>query len=202
ALRLEADRMVNSFVRRDDLVSEMTVVRNEFESGENSPSRVLNQRIMAASYEWHNYGKTVIGNRSDIERVPIDRLQAFYRKYYRPDNIVLMVSGNIKPEKTLELIVKHFGKLVKPERELEATYTEEPAQDGERTVVLRRVGTVGLVGVAYHIPAAAHADYPALEMLASILSQQPSGRLQQALVKTKKAASAGASTMSMHDPGL
>src|SRR5439155_19806007 len=128
ALRLEADRMVNSFVRRDDVVSEMTVVRNEFESGENSPSRVLNQRTMAAAYEWHNYGKTVIGNRSDIERVPIERLQAFYRKYYRPDNIVLTVAGNIKPEKTLALIAEYFGRLKKPEHDPETTYTEEPAQ--------------------------------------------------------------------------
>src|SRR5262245_15322003 len=84
AIRLEADRMVNSFVKREDLLSEMTVVGNEFERGENSPGGVLNKRIWAAAFEWHNYGKTTIGNRSDIERVPIENLQAFYRKYYQP----------------------------------------------------------------------------------------------------------------------
>src|SRR5262245_25233078 len=82
-IRLEADRMVNSFVRREDLLKEMTVVRNEFEMGENSPDRILSQRMSAVAYEWHNYGKSTIGNRSDIERVPIDRLQAFYRKFYQ-----------------------------------------------------------------------------------------------------------------------
>jgi zinc protease len=92
-IRLEADRMINSFVKREDLVSEMTVVRSEFEMGENSPERVLNQRMMAVAYEWHNYGKSTIGNRSDIERVPIDKLQAFYHKYYRPDNAMLVVAG-------------------------------------------------------------------------------------------------------------
>src|SRR5262249_18346632 len=80
ALKLEADRMVNSYVKREDLISEMTVVRNEFEAGENSPEGILSQRMMASAYEWHNYGKSTIGNRSDIERVPIENLQAFYRK--------------------------------------------------------------------------------------------------------------------------
>ena len=119
----------------------MTVVRNEFEAGENNPEGVLSQRILAVAYEWHNYGKSTIGNRSDIERVPIENLQAFYKKYYRPDNMMLVVAGNFKVEKALPLIVKYFGLVKKPEEPLDATYTEEPAQDGERTVVLRRVGT-------------------------------------------------------------
>src|SRR3954454_21479010 len=70
-IQLEADRLVHSFVKREDLVSEMNVVRNEFERGENSPAAILRQRMDAAAYEWHNYGKSTIGNRSDIERVPI-----------------------------------------------------------------------------------------------------------------------------------
>jgi zinc protease len=80
ALDLEADRMVNSFVARKDLDSEMTVVRNEFEAGENNPMRVLMQNTLAAAFLWHNYGKSTIGARSDIENVSIERLQAFYRK--------------------------------------------------------------------------------------------------------------------------
>src|SRR6185437_15710336 len=91
AIRLEADRLVNSFIRREDLASEMTVVRSEFEMGENSPSSILMQRMMAIAFEWHNYGKNTIGNRSDIERVPIERLQAFYKKYYQVDNTVLKI---------------------------------------------------------------------------------------------------------------
>lgn len=89
AIHLESDRLVNSYVRREDLMSEFTVVRNEFERGENSPESVLTDRVLGAAFDWHNYGKTTIGNRSDIERVPIDRLQNFYRKYYQPDNVVI-----------------------------------------------------------------------------------------------------------------
>src|SRR5438132_4612442 len=104
AIDLEADRMVNSFVAKKDLDSEMTVVRNEFESGENSPMNVLEERILSAAYLWHNYGKSTIGARSDIENVPIDRLQAFYRNYYQPDNAILLVAGKIDEGKTLGLI--------------------------------------------------------------------------------------------------
>src|SRR5580704_8697278 len=158
-IKIEADRLVHSFVKRDHLVSEMTVVRNEFERGENNPQGILMQRIHAAAYEWHNYGKTTIGNRSDIERVPIDNLQAFYKKYYQPDNCVLIVAGKFEEAKALALVQKYLGSIPKPSRLLDQTYTEEPPQDGERNVVLRRVGKVGAVAVAYHMPSASHPDW-------------------------------------------
>ena len=117
ALKLEADRLVNSFIKGSDLATEMTVVRNEFEQGENSPENVLEQRMMAVAYEWHNYGKSTIGNRSDIERVPIERLQGFYRKHYRPDNALLVVAGKFDEKKALDLITRYFGALKRPETE-------------------------------------------------------------------------------------
>src|SRR5438034_9281150 len=141
-IKLEADRLVNSFVKREDLVSEMTVVRNEFERGENNPGRVLSERIAAAAHEWHNYGKSTIGNRSDIERVPIENLQAFYKKFYQPDNCVLIVAGKFDEAKGLALITKYASSIPRPTRKLDPTWTEEPAQDGERFVTLRRVGDV------------------------------------------------------------
>ena len=202
AIRLEADRLVNSLVRRQDLDSEMTVVRNEFEMGENSPSAILNQRMMGVAYEWHNYGKSSIGNRSDIERVPIDRLRAFYHKYYRPDNAVLIIGGRFNEAKALEYIVKYFGPLKNPSQPLDQTYTDEPPQDGERSVVLRRVGKVGLVSLMYHIPAAAHPDYAAVDILSDILTSEPAGRLSQALVQSKKASRISGNTYAMHDPGI
>jgi zinc protease len=201
-IHLESDRLVNSFVKREDLVSEMTVVRNEFERGENSPQGILMQRIHAAAYEWHNYGKSTIGNRSDIERVPIENLQAFYKKYYQPDNVVLIVAGKFEEAKALALVEKYLGSIPRPSRKLDNTYTEEPPQDGERSVVLRRVGTVGSVGVAYHIPAAAHADWAPLSLLGGIISQSPNGRLYKALVESRKATSAAARAGNEHDPGL
>jgi zinc protease len=202
AIDLEADRMVNSYIKGEDLASEMTVVRNEFERGENSPSGVLNKLVTATAYNWHNYGKPTIGNRTDIERVPVENLRAFYKKYYQPDNIVLVVAGKFELAKALGLVQKYFGPIPRPERKLATTYTEEPPQEGERTVVLRRIGDVGVVAAAYHVPAGPHEDLAALQVLANILSTEPSGRLYKALVETKKATSASAFAEAEHDPGL
>jgi zinc protease len=202
AIRLEADRLVNSNVRREDLLSEMTVVRNEFERGENDPTSVLFKRIIAAAFEWHNYGKTTIGNRSDIERVPIEKLKAFYKKFYQPDNAVVIVAGQFDEAKALDLVQKYFGAIPRPDRQLDTTYTEEPPQDGERLVTLRRVGDVGAVGMAYHIPAGSHEDFAALQVLAGILDAEPSGRLYKALIETKKATGVSATAQANHDPSL
>src|SRR5437879_1019212 len=202
AIDLEADRLVNSNIKKEDLESEMTVVRNEFERSENSPAGVLGKRISAVAYDWHNYGKPTIGNRSDIERVPVENLRAFYKKYYQPDNIILVVAGRFEETKALGLVQKYFGAIPRPERRLENTYTEEPGQDGERMVTLRRVGTIGAVGLAYHVPAGSHEDSAPLQVLASILRTRPSGRLYKALVETKKAASVSAFAGAEHDPGL
>jgi len=201
-IKIEADRLVNSFVKREDLLSEMTVVRNEFEAGENNPERILSQRMMAVAFEWHNYGKSTIGNRTDIERVPIDSLQAFYRKYYRVDNAMLIIAGKFDQKKAIEFIVQTFGALKKPASELPSTYTEEPAQDGERSVTLRRVGSVGAAGVLYHIPAGPHPDFPPIEVLEDLLTSAPSGRVYKALVESKKASSVSGSVYAWHDPGV
>ena len=201
-IRMEADRLVNSHFKQEDLDAEMTVVRNEFERGENSPTGVLMRRVMAAAYHWHNYGKSTIGNRSDIERVPIENLRAFYRKHYQPDNVVLVVAGQFDEAKALALVQTYFGAIPRPQRRLDNTYTEEPEQDGERLVTLRRVGDVGAVAVAYHIPAGPHADWVPLQVLANVLSSEPSGRLYKALVETQKATRVSASARGQHDPGL
>ncbi|MGB7342602.1 MAG: pitrilysin family protein [Pirellulaceae bacterium] len=202
ALNLESDRLVNSFIKGEDLESEMTVVRNEFESGENSPLRVLMQRMQAAAYEWHNYGQSTIGNRSDIERVPVVKLRQFYRKYYRPDNVMVIVAGKFAPETALEKIEATFGKLKSPETPVDPTYTVEPAQDGERTVVLRRVGDVQLTGAAYHIPASSHADFAAAKALVYVLGDEPSGRLYREMVETKLASNVYALAYAFAEPGL
>ena len=201
-IQLECDRLVNSFIKREHLMSEFTVVRNEFERGENSPQGVLSQRVQAAAYEWHNYGKSTIGNRSDIERVPINNLQDFYRKYYQPDNVVLIVTGQFDEAKAMGYLSKYLGSIPKPTRKLDAPYTEEPAQDGERLVTLRRVGAIGSVIAAYHMPAASHPDWAPLSILGSVLSESKIGRLDAVLVETKLATNASASADNAHDPGL
>ena len=211
ALGLEADRMVNMKMEKALLDTEMTVVRNEFERGENSPQRVLEERVVSTAYLWHNYGKSTIGSREDIERVPIDRLAAFYRKFYQPDNAVLAISGQIDPGKTLAMVAETCGKIPRPTRKLEDTYTVEPTQDGERFVELRRVGNGQAVMMAFHAPAAAHPDAAALAVLAAVMGggggfgggAASDGRLSKALVDTKKKAiSASMSFRQLHDPGF
>lgn len=202
ALDLEADRMVNSYIAKKDLESEMTVVRNEFESRENSPFNVLMERVTSTAYLWHNYGKSTIGSRADLENVPIERLQAFYKKNYQPDNAVLSVAGKIDEAKTLELINQYFGITPKPERELQKTYTLDPTQDGERNVSLKRTGDVQVAMAAYHIPAGSHPDYAPLTVLGRLLGSEPYGRLYKALVDTKKTSYAGAFPRSYQEPGL
>ena len=201
-LELEADRMIHSRVSREDLDSEMTVVRNEFERGENSPTAILLERVMATAYLWHSYGRSTIGARSDIENVPIPRLQAFYHMYYQPDNATLVVAGKFDDAKTLSWIKEIFGAIPKPTRQIIQTYTVEPPQDGEREVVLRRTGDNQALDIVYHTPAGSHPDAAALEVLAGILGETPSGRLYKALVETKKAVAASGDSFDLHDPGL
>ena len=201
ALDMEADRMVNSRVSRTDLDTEMTVVRNEFERGENQPGRILEERVVSAAYLWHNYGRSTIGARSDIEKVPIERLQAFYRNYYQPDNALLVIAGKFDETKTLGWIKDSFGAIPKPSRTLMQTYTEEPVQDGEREVTLQRVGDNQLLMFAYHVPAGGHPDSAAVDVLSSLLAEPPSGRLYKALVESKKAVSVRGENNQLHDAG-
>ena len=205
ALDLEADRMVNSFISGEDLDSEMTVVRNEWEAGENSPFGVLMKRTMSTAYQWHNYGNSTIGARADLENVPIERLQAFYRKYYQPDNAMLVIAGRFDPDRAKELVIEEFGAIPRPVREganvLWPTYTAEPAQDGERSVTLRRVGDTQLVMAVYHIPPGSHDDFAAVDVLSNVLGDVPSGRLYKGLVETGLAARTGAFTYQLREPG-
>ncbi|HEV2479959.1 MAG TPA: pitrilysin family protein, partial [Puia sp.] len=202
ALDMESDRMVNSLMRNEDLQKEFTVVRNEFEADENSPNRILNERVLSTMYLWHNYGKSTIGSKEDIERVPINALAAFYRKYYQPDNATLIVGGKFDEKKTLALIGRYFGKIPKPTRVLAQPYTVEPAQDGERYVELRRNGDLSYIGMAFHTPAYSDKDYPANDAVQQILLNDPSGYFYKALVESKLATNLNGYSIDTYDPGF
>ncbi len=202
ALDLESDRMVNSFIAKKDLESEFSVVRNEFEAGENYPSSILMERVLSTAYLWHNYGKSTIGSKEDIERVPIENLQAFYKKYYQPDNAVLMVTGKIDETKVLQMVNQYFGSIPKPARKLQEAYTAEPVQDGERTVTLHRVGDLQTIACGYHIPSGTHPDYAPVNILSEVLTNQPAGRLYKALVEPQKASSEWGFSFALKDPGF
>ena len=208
AIDFEAERMLNSFVAKKDLEAEYSVVRNEFESRENSPFNVTWERMMAAAFRWHGYSRSPIGNKADLEQVPIERLKAFYKKYYQPDNAVLVVAGKFEPAKALALIENKFGRIPRPARTLEngnilyATYTTEPTQDGEKFVTVRRTGDAQAMVVGYHVPAGAHPEFAAVDVLANIMGNNPSGRLYKALVDTKAAASVAAFTEQLREPSM
>ncbi|MFT4246847.1 MAG: pitrilysin family protein [Pseudomonas sp.] len=201
-LAVEADRMVNANVAKSELDSEMTVVRNELEIGENKPERVLTQRLTSQAYLWHAYRKSVIGNRSDVENVPIERLQAFYRTWYQPDNATVIVAGRFDPDQTLKTIQRYFGAIPRPARTLPARYTVEPAQDGEREINVRRTGELDMIALGYHGPAITHPDSAALDVLDSVMGSVPSGRLHKALVAQRLASNADSGSESALDPGL
>jgi len=202
ALQMEADRMTGSFIAQKDLDSEMTVVRNEYESGENSPSSVLVKRMESVAYDWHSYGRSTIGNRSDIENVRIANLQAFYRTYYQPDNAVLLVAGKFDPDATLARISRLFGVIPKPKRSLPAFWTVEPQQDGERSFAVRRQGDVQLVMLGYKVPSAIHDDSDVMAFASSILGDVPTGRLHKQLVETGKASQVFSYGQTGYAPGL
>jgi zinc protease len=202
ALDLESDRMITSHIAKKDLDSEFSVVRNEFESGENSPTGVLMERVLSTAFIWHNYGKSTIGNRSDIENVPIENLQAFYRKFYQPDNAVLIITGKFDDAKTLKLIDKYFTPIAKPSRVLPQSWTVEPTQDGERNVSLRRTGDVQVVSCGYHVPASSHPDYASVQLLVEVMTNSPSGRLHKELVATNKASSQWGFSFWTKEPGF
>lgn len=197
----QADVMINATISRSDLDAEMTVVRNEMERGENSPFRVLIQKMQAAAFQWHNYGKSTIGARSDVEQVDIEQLRAFYRLYYQPDNAVLIVSGRFDEDATLEHIAKQFNAIEKPGRALPPEYTDEPVQDGALSVTVRRHGGSPLVGALYHIPAEADPQFTPLSLGVAMLSSTPSGLLYKNLVEQNLSTSAFGYAAGLRQPG-
>ena len=202
ALQMEADRMVHSFIAKKDLDSEMTVVRNEYESGENSPTSVLFKRMQSVAYDWHSYGRATIGNRSDIENVGIANLQAFYRTWYQPDNAVLLVAGKFDPAQTLRFIAQKFGAIPKPARALPKFWTVEPTQDGERDFYVRRHGDVQIVAVGYKVPSSLHDDSDVLAFTSDILGNGPAARLHKVLVDSGKASEVFSFGQTGYAPGL
>ena len=189
SLGMEADRMINATILQTDLDKEFSVVRNEFEIGENNPDGVLQERILSTAYLWHNYGNSTIGSKEDIERVKANTLRVFYERYYQPDNATLIIAGKFDEQKALQYVGQYFGAIPRPKRVLDKTYTLEPAQDGEKFVELNRAGDSKNVGALYHTVPYADKDFAAIDALGEILTADPSGYLYKSLVETQKVSS-------------
>jgi len=202
ALQMEADRMVNATILQEDLDKEFSVVRNEFEIGENNPTGVLMERTINTAYLWHNYGLSTIGSKEDIERVKTPQLKRFYEKYYQPDNATLVIAGKFDEAKALKYIEDYFSVIPKPTRVLDEIFTVEPAQDGEKYVEVKRAGDSQHINMLYHAASFADKDYAALSALESILTNDPSGYLYKELVETKKVSSIWAFNPTVRDAGF
>ncbi|MDD5336486.1 MAG: pitrilysin family protein [Rhodoferax sp.] len=180
-LDMEADRMRNLLLREDDRRPEMTVVRNEFERGENSPIQSLYKEIYQAAFVAHPYHHSTIGHRSDIEKVSIEKLREFYDTFYWPDNATVSIIGDFRPAEALALVKKSFGVYPHSPKPIPTVYTEEPPQMGARRVTVKRSGQLGVVAIAHKIPAATHPDYAAVTLLSAILTDGKNSRLYKAL---------------------
>jgi zinc protease len=199
---IEADRMRNLWLREDDRRPEMTVVRNEFEIGENNPIQALDKEINAAAFMAHPYHHSTIGWRSDIEKVSIEKLREFYDTFYWPDNATVTVIGDITTDDALALVKKYYGAIPRAPHPIPQVYTEEPAQSGPRRVTVKRAGNLGVVGIAYKTPAARHPDMPALQVLGAILTSGKNSRLYRALTDQNLTTSVSADIGFFHDPSL
>ncbi|WP_456311798.1 M16 family metallopeptidase [Pseudomonas shirazensis] len=202
ALEIEADRMRNSLLLKEDKDAEMTVVRNEFERGENNPNSLLDKEIWASAYIAHPYHHSTIGWKSDIEKAPIEVLRNFYNTYYWPDNATLTIIGDFKKENVFELIEKYFGKITKAPNVMPQPYTEEPQQYGPRKIVVKKPGELGVINKAYKIPGALHEDLPALNILGEIIGSGPSAILNKTFLDTRMGIYAYANATNFKEVGL
>src|SRR6202789_400057 len=193
-IAIEADRMRHLWLHEADRQSEMTVVRNEYERGKNDPDNVLLEEVTEAAYRALPYHHPTIGWKSDIEHVPIAKLREFYDTFYWPNNATVTVIGDIDPAATLGLVKKYYGVYPHSPAPIPAIYTEEPAQDGQRHVTVKRPGELGTVIIAHKVPNGRNADQPALDVLDAILSSGKNARLYRALVDQGLAVNAGAGT--------
>ncbi|MBS7253287.1 M16 family metallopeptidase [Flavobacterium branchiicola] len=202
AIQIEADRMRNSLLLKEDKEAEMTVVRNEFERGENDPNSLLDKEIWAAAYIAHPYHHSTIGWKSDIEKAPIEVLRNFYNTYYWPDNATLTIIGDFKKENVFNLIEQYFGKISKAPKAMPQPYTEEPKQYGPRKIIVKKPGELGVINKAYKIPGALHDDLPALNILGEIIGSGPSAILNKTFVDTRLGIYTYASASNFKEVGL
>ena len=201
-MAIEADRMRNLWLHEEDRKPEMTVVRNEFEIGENDPAQALEKEIYATAYLAHPYHHSTIGWRSDIEKVPIEKLQEFYNTFYWPDNATASVIGDFETAPALELVKKHYGAITKAPKPIPFVYTEEPEQTGPHRVTVKRAGELGVVAIAHKIPAALHKDQAALRVLNVILTVGKNSRDYRALTDKNLTTAVSGDVGFFHDPSL
>ena len=199
---IEADRMRHAFIREEDRQAEMTVVRNEFERGENEPLSALYKALWATAYQAHPYHHDTIGWLSDIEQMSIETLKKFYDDYYWPNNATVSLVGDFDEDEAMSEIVKYFGHIPRSPKPIPPMYTKEPVQQGTRRIEVKRSDPVSWVAVAHKAPASDHEDHMALQLLERIMGHGRCAVLYQDLVETSLASQAFVDVHPLLDPGL
>ena len=211
ALEIEADRMVNAQFDPEEVDSERTVIISERQGLENSPTFWLSEELTAAAFRVHGYHHEIIGDQTDLETMTRDDLYNHYKQHYVPNNAIAVAVGDFDSDELMARIEAVYGGI--PAGELPPTFVRpEPPQQGERRIVVERPGRTAFVELAYHVPAATHDDWFALEVLNSILCgpdgfggggiDNKTSRLYKALVESELAASVDGSMTPTIDPFL
>jgi zinc protease len=203
ALQLEAERMRNLKLLPATVDSERHVVEEEKRLRvDNDPVGKAIEKFRALAFAKHPYNWTAIGTIEDLEKVTPADCQRFYDTYYQPNNATLILVGDLDEVAVRKLVDQYFGPIPRgpaPPR----TYAAEPPQTAARTATLQIEVQIPILIGGYHIPGAADADLPALEVLAAILSAGESSRLPERLVRHDHLAIAsGGLTEVMENPGL
>ena len=203
SMQLEADRMRNLIVLKDEFIKEIEVVKEERRlRTEDKPQSFTYEVAMSTAFQTGPYGHPIIGWMNDLNDMTADDLREWYQQWYAPNNATLVVSGDVKAEEVYQLAKKYFGSLPagKPVR---ATRYPEVAQNGIRRITVKRPAELPYLLMAYKVPVLKTAmDLPeqvpewepyALEVLASVLDGGSSARFTSHLVRGKAvAASVGA----------
>ena len=168
-LFIEAERMANGLYEPADCESERTVIISELQGGENDPDQLLDTEVIATAFRAHPYRHPTIGWLDDLKSMTRDDLYSHYRRFYVPDNATLVVVGNVDAEDVFTAAAKYFGHIpAGPPRA--ARRAAEPAQAGERRVVIEREGTTGYVKVVFPAPSVSDPDFVPMLVLDAVLT--------------------------------
>jgi len=168
-LQIQADRMASTLINANEVDTERGAVMTELRSYENDPSSVLSDEVVAAAFQQHPYRNNVIGWPTDVEKITHKDLVDFYKKYYSPSNAVLAISGDITSTEAIGKVQKYFNSI--PGSAVESQpRSVEPAQAGERRLLLKGSGSLNYFQISWHAPAAHDPDYPAFLVLQAILA--------------------------------
>jgi zinc protease len=193
ALRLEADRMANLALSAEEFAKEIKVVMEERRwRTEDRPHSLVYEQLMATALTAHPYRNPIIGWMNDLENMRIEDARDFYRKWYAPNNAVLVIVGDVEPKEVFALAEKHFGAI--PSRPLPARKPQdEPPQLGVKRVTVKAPAELPTVMMTFRAPSLRDPERDwepyAMKMLAAVLSGSEAARLNRSLVREQRLAS-------------